>query len=81
MEDAKKMMEWALVACSLRVVLDQILHDIDDNKIVIKPSSKLTPIGLKSRMKEIDDLVFKLLPNSKQPLEELQTQNKGKKLN
>ena len=62
MKDESNELKWALITCSLRVLLEEILLDIEKGKIKIQCSSILTPIALDNRLKQIDNLLKELIP-------------------
>ena len=62
MKDESNELKWALIACFLRVLLEEILLDIEKGKIKIQCSSILTPIVLDNRLKQIDNLLKELIP-------------------
>ena len=78
---------WVIIACSFRLLLEEIINNIVKGKIKIQCSSILTPFELESRLRRIDKLITALIP---QPLHSLETieekepwdkNKKGKKLN
>lgn len=85
MKDESNELKWALIACSLRVLLEEILLDVEKGKIKIQTSSILTPIALDNRLKQIDNLLKELIPlavppEDKEKVKEM-LEKKGKKLN
>ena len=62
MKDESNELKLALIACSLRVLLEEILLDIEKGKIKIQCSSILNPIALDNRLKQIDNLLKELIP-------------------
>ena len=85
MKNESNELKWALIACSLRVLLEEILLDIEKGKIKIQTSSILTPIALDNRLKQIDNLLKELIPLAVPPEEQEKVkemlQKKEKKLN
>ena len=86
MDDRSKEMAWVFIACGLRLVLQEIIQDIKDNKLIVKPSSALNQYALQTRIRQLDNLIFKLVPNpdGKNTFADLDVDKalkKGKKLN
>ena len=89
MEDRSKEMAWVLIACGLRIILQEVVQDIKEGKLIVKPSSSLTQVAVQTRIKQLDNLMFKLIPNpndNANPFESIDVgealkDKKGKKLN
>lgn len=63
MDDKSKEIAWVLIACGLRIILQEIVQDIKDNKIVVKPASSLTKVAVQTRIRRLDN--FDVQINSK----------------
>lgn len=87
MDEKDDKLKWVIIACSLRLLLEEIVTDICKGKIKVQCSSILTPIELESRLRRIDKLLTELIPSPLHPLETIEEKEpqdknkKGKKLN
>ena len=86
MEDNKDdKLGWVIIACSLRLLLEEIITDLAKGKIKVQTSSMLTPVALENRLKQIDALINRLIPStpitSLNEEEQPKPQNKKGKLN
>ena len=76
---------WVLVACTLRLLLEEIITDLAKGKIKVLTSSMLTPLALEGRLKQIDAMISHLLPpqyiQTTDPVEPTKPEDKKGKLN
>lgn len=84
MEEKDDKLKWVIIACSLRLLLEEIITDIVKGKIKVQCLSILTPVELESRLRHIEKLIAELIPSPLHPLEPIedkQPQDKNKKGN
>ena len=61
------------------------MQDIKDCKLIVKPGSSLTQVAVQTRIRQLDNFMFKLIPNDNaNPFASVDVNEalkKGKKLN